>query len=84
MIDRSAVLDIFNKDFMSNITIPHQLTWTEAQWQNLFQDATYPSARLAIVLFAWHQIVFIGRYIPYVICDHVSFLRKYRIQKVEN
>merc|ERR1719215_2140098 len=56
-------------------------TWMEHQWQQLFEGSENPTVRLAIVLFTWHQIVFVGRYIPYVICDHIPFLRKYRIQE---
>ena len=58
------------------------MTWTEQQWKGLFEGAENPTVRLASVLFAWHQIVFWGRYIPYVICDHIAWFRKYRIQHV--
>ena len=37
--------------------------------------------RLAVVLFIWHEVVFIGRYIPYLIADFVPFLQKYKIQQ---
>ncbi|KAJ3304727.1 C-4 sterol methyl oxidase [Kappamyces sp. JEL0829] len=57
------------------------LTWAEQEWLNLFKDSKYPVARLAIVLFIWHEICFFGRYIPYVFCDHIPYLKKYRIQQ---
>jgi methylsterol monooxygenase len=58
-----------------------QLSFLEEQWTLLFQDSKYPAVRLALVFFLVHEIVFIGSYLPYIVCDHVSFLRRYKIQQ---
>ena len=59
-------------------------TYLESFWLDTFKDSEYPGIKLAIVLFLWHEIVFIGRYIPFMICDYVPYLRQFKIQEKEN
>ena len=62
----------------------HQLSYLEQTWLNLFQDSQYPAVRLAIIFFLFHELVFIGRYIPYLICDHINYFKQFKIQAVLN
>ncbi|KAL2919025.1 C-4 sterol methyl oxidase [Polyrhizophydium stewartii] len=63
-----------------NATLAYQPNFIERQWLSLFEGAENPSIRLAVVLFAWHEFVFVARYIPYMIIDHIPYFRKYKIQ----
>jgi methylsterol monooxygenase len=58
------------------------MTFAEKEWLSFFEGSEYPSIRLATLLFVWHEIVYWGRYIPYVICDHLPMMQKYKIQPV--
>ena len=66
----------------STTTLGYQPTFLEEKWVSFFKDSEYPAVKLALLLFVWHQIVFIGRYIPFYICDFIPFFRKYKIQAV--
>ncbi|KAJ3168076.1 C-4 sterol methyl oxidase [Geranomyces variabilis] len=55
-------------------------TFLERHWLGLFQDSSYPALKLALVLFAWMEIVFFGRFLPYYITDQIPFFQKYKIQ----
>ncbi|KAI9105851.1 hypothetical protein DFS34DRAFT_589130 [Phlyctochytrium arcticum] len=66
--------------FNASSSLPYTPTWAERHWLSLFEDAEYPALKLALVLFAWHEIVFFGRFLPYYIMDHIPFFQKYKIQ----
>ncbi|KAI8918888.1 hypothetical protein BC831DRAFT_481892 [Entophlyctis helioformis] len=63
-----------------NATTAFEPTVAESHWLALFTHSQSPSIRLALILFVWHEIVFIGRYIPFVIADHIPYFRRYKIQ----
>ncbi|TPX54413.1 hypothetical protein PhCBS80983_g05938 [Powellomyces hirtus] len=74
---------------MSNITTDasavgesakYAMTFLERHWLGLFEHASYPALKLALVLFAWMEIVFFGRFLPYYIMDKIPFFQKYKIQ----
>ncbi|KAJ3111075.1 C-4 sterol methyl oxidase [Phlyctochytrium bullatum] len=56
----------------------------EAAWLKLFENSTQPAVTLAIVLFIWHEIVYFGRFLPYMIMDRIPYFQKYKIQPTEN
>ncbi|KAJ3278479.1 C-4 sterol methyl oxidase [Borealophlyctis nickersoniae] len=60
----------------------YEPNYLERQWLNLFDGSDYTAIRLALVLFAWHEFVFFGRFLPYYICDFIPYFRKYKIQDV--
>ena len=65
-----------------NDFLPSKMQSLDEFWISLFEGTEHPSIRLAVILFAWHELVFIGRYIPYWICDYIPAAQKYRIQPV--
>eukprot|EP00842_Homolaphlyctis_polyrhiza_P005301 jgi/Hompol1/5772/HPOL_002055-RA len=46
----------------------------------MFEGSQRPALRLAMMFFVWHEIVFFGRYIPYMIADMIPYFRQYKIQ----
>ena len=54
----------------------------EHWWLDLFTHAKHPAIILACVLFVWHELIFWTRYLPYVICDRIPMLARYKIQQV--
>jgi hypothetical protein len=56
--------------------------YLQAQWDGFFEASEHPSLSLALVLFSWYEIVFYGRYLPFLLCDHIPFFRQYKIQTV--
>ncbi|KAI8911490.1 hypothetical protein EDD86DRAFT_202536 [Gorgonomyces haynaldii] len=63
-----------------NSTVVYQPNFLEQTWLQLFDGSEYPSIRVAVVLFIWHEIVFFGRYLPFWIADQIPFFQQYRIQ----
>jgi methylsterol monooxygenase len=59
-------------------------TFLESLWLDSFKNSQYPGVKLAVVLFIWHEFVFIGRYLPFLLCDYIPFLRQYKIQEKVN
>ncbi|KAH6564715.1 hypothetical protein BASA62_007763 [Batrachochytrium salamandrivorans] len=63
-----------------NSTMAYEPNFAERQWLALFEGSKRPGIRLAIVLFIWHEFVFITRYIPYMIADYIPYFRQFKIQ----
>ncbi|KAI9347801.1 C-4 methyl sterol oxidase [Zopfochytrium polystomum] len=57
-----------------------KLNMFEHAWHNLFLDNSYPELTLAAVLFAVHETVYFGRFVPYWIMDHIPYFQQYKIQ----
>jgi methylsterol monooxygenase len=54
--------------------------WLAPYWKEIFEK--YPHGLiLTLGTFLLHEVVYFGRYIPYLICDHIPFLRRYKIQQ---
>lgn len=64
----------------STITEPHQNTWLETQWEDLYRDR---NALLVtgVLAFVMHELVYFGRFIPFLICDYVPYFHQYKIQQ---
>ncbi|TPX66727.1 hypothetical protein SpCBS45565_g04268 [Spizellomyces sp. 'palustris'] len=58
-------------------------TYLERQWVGLFENASHPALKLALVLFIWHEVVFFGRFLPYYIMDQIPFFKKWKIQEAK-
>lgn len=63
-----------------NSTITNGLSYVDQLWLDSFQNSEYPIAKVTLTLFAWYQIVFIGRYIPYFVLDKFKLLQQYKLQ----
>jgi methylsterol monooxygenase len=59
-------------------------TYLESLWIDTFKESQYPGIKLAVVLFIWHEIVFIGRYLPFLMCDYIPYFRQFKIQEKVN
>ncbi|KAJ3102808.1 C-4 sterol methyl oxidase [Phlyctochytrium planicorne] len=68
-----------------NATIPVGYTPNvfESAWLKLFENNEHPAITLAFVLFIWHEVVYFGRFLPYMILDKIPYFQRYRIQPVE-
>jgi len=65
----------------SNATIPHhELSALEAQWLWLYSLHSNPILVTAAIAFILHEVVFFGGWIPFMICDYIPSLQKYKLQ----
>ncbi|KAI8920092.1 hypothetical protein DFJ77DRAFT_507425 [Powellomyces hirtus] len=55
----------------------------EAYWQSFFTNTDHPGVLLAVSLFAWHELVFFGRFFPYWVMDQIPYFQKYKIQEAK-
>ena len=58
----------------------HELNAFETLWLDYFGSSSNPTLTLALTLFIWHEIVYFGRYVPYLILDYIPYFQKYKIQ----
>lgn len=64
-----------------NATIPmDQASWLEHQWQELYRDRN-PLLVTGILAFTMHELVYFGRFIPFLICDFIPYFKQYKIQQ---
>lgn len=64
----------------SPIPDPVSLSGAEAYYLHLLQ--TYPPCLVITALsFLSHEAVYFGRYLPFLLCDHIPALRRYKIQE---
>ncbi|EGF79958.1 hypothetical protein BATDEDRAFT_19828 [Batrachochytrium dendrobatidis JAM81] len=61
----------------------YEPNFLERKWVEIFDGTERPAVRLAIVLFLWHEFVFVTRYIPYMIADRIPYFRQFKIQDVK-
>lgn len=73
-----------NSSLVIDIPQNYTPTYLESLWIDTFKDSQYPGIKLAFLLFLWHEFVFIGRYIPFLMCDYIPFFRQFKIQEKEN
>jgi len=74
----------FVESALTNSTITtFEPNFAERWWFGLFEGSDYKPVKLALILFAWHEFVFFGRFLPYYICDFIPALRKYKIQEAK-
>ncbi|KAJ2015050.1 C-4 sterol methyl oxidase, partial [Coemansia sp. S85] len=57
----------------------YELNWLERTWLTLF-DGRNELLTFTLISFLVHEIVYFGRYLPFLVCDYIPALRKYKIQ----
>ncbi|KAJ1732089.1 C-4 sterol methyl oxidase [Coemansia biformis] len=57
----------------------HVPTRAERAWFSLFEGRN-EALTFGVIAFAVHQAVYYGRYLPYLVCDYIPAMRKYRLQ----
>jgi len=63
----------------STVTSTLELHWLERQWASMFVGRD-PTVVVAVVGFIMHELVYFGRWIPFLIADHIPALQKYKLQ----
>ncbi|CAO3627895.1 unnamed protein product [Mucor hiemalis] len=58
----------------------HQFTWLENQWENLYEGRN-PLWVTGILAFVMHEIVYFGRFLPFLACDYIPYFKQYKIQQ---
>lgn len=58
---------------------PPQLSWLDQTWADLFKDRNQLIV-LAAISFIVHEIVYFGRYIPFMIASRIRYFDKYKLQ----
>ncbi|KAJ3020853.1 C-4 sterol methyl oxidase [Thoreauomyces humboldtii] len=64
-------------------SLHHPSSAFEAHWQSFFTNASHPGLLLAVSLFAWHELVFFGRFFPYYLMDQIPYFQQYKIQETK-
>jgi methylsterol monooxygenase len=57
----------------------YQLSWLETQWEELYKDRN-PLLVTGVLAFVMHELVYFGRFLPFLICDYLPYFRQYKIQ----
>ncbi|KAI8614095.1 hypothetical protein BC830DRAFT_1129041 [Chytriomyces sp. MP71] len=55
-------------------------TGLEQLWLDTFSGEMNPTVKLAVILFAWHEVVFYSRFLPYYVLDRIPYFNKWKIQ----
>jgi methylsterol monooxygenase len=66
---------------MADIPGGYQLGWLENQWEELYRGRN-PLIVTGVLAFVMHEIVYFGRFVPFLICDFIPYFKKYKIQPV--
>ncbi|KAI3647808.1 hypothetical protein MP228_008029 [Amoeboaphelidium protococcarum] len=69
--------------FADQLPPNYELTWFEQFWLELYKGRD-PIVVTTILSFTMHEIAYFCRYLPFMLCDYIPALRKYKIQDREN
>ncbi|KAI9318664.1 hypothetical protein BX666DRAFT_1930369 [Dichotomocladium elegans] len=58
---------------------PYQLNALEIYWETMYKGRN-PMLVTGVLAFAVHELIYFGRFLPYLICDHIPYLRQYKLQ----
>lgn len=64
----------------STISESYQYTWLETQWEDLYQDRN-PLLVTGVLAFVMHELVYFGRFLPFLACDYIPYFQQYKIQQ---
>lgn len=59
---------------------PYQLSWLENQWEQLYEGRN-PLLVTGTVAFVMHELVYFGRFLPFLLCDFIPYFKQYKIQQ---
>jgi len=75
----------YNGTVFSSIPAVNDLTFLEKAWSNLFHLGYSEAVTTGVIAFIWHEIIYFGRSLPFLIADFIPSFQKYKLQpKVEN
>ena len=73
----------FNETATMENDTSYQLTYVESLWEGMYEGRN-PLVVTGIFAFLMHEIVYFGRFIPFLICDFIPYFNKYKLQPVSN
>ncbi|RUO95546.1 hypothetical protein BC936DRAFT_143777 [Jimgerdemannia flammicorona] len=59
--------------------VPDNLSWLEKQWVAVY-DGRNEILVTGMLAFVMHEVVYFGRFIPFLICDFIPFFQKWKLQ----
>ncbi|KAG2191154.1 hypothetical protein INT46_001414 [Mucor plumbeus] len=59
---------------------PYQLNWLENQWEEIYKGRN-PLLVTGTIAFVMHEIVYFGRFLPFLLCDFIPYFKQYKIQQ---
>ncbi|KAI9252962.1 hypothetical protein BDA99DRAFT_443794 [Phascolomyces articulosus] len=69
----------FNATTAATTDTPYQLNYVESLWEGMYEGRD-PLVVTGIFAFLMHEIVYFGRFIPFLICDFIPYFQKYKLQ----
>ena len=60
---------------------PDQLSYIESLWEGMYEGRD-PLLVTGIFAFLMHEIVYFGRFVPFLICDFIPYFQRYKLQPV--
>ncbi|KAJ1649933.1 C-4 sterol methyl oxidase, partial [Coemansia sp. RSA 25] len=66
-------------DIAQTMPAGYQPNWFERTWLSMF-DGRNELLTFTVIAFLMHEMVYFGRYLPFLACDYIPALRKYKIQ----
>lgn len=58
-----------------------QLNYIETLWESMYEGRN-PLIVTGVFAFLMHEIVYFGRFIPFLICDFIPYFQRYKLQPV--
>lgn len=59
----------------------HELNWIESLWEGMYEGRD-PLIVTGVFAFLMHEIVYFGRFLPFLICDFIPYFQRYKLQPV--
>ncbi|KAJ2693667.1 C-4 sterol methyl oxidase, partial [Coemansia spiralis] len=69
-------------DVSQRIPAGYTPNWFEQVWLSMFDGRNELLAFTAIA-FLMHELVYFGRYLPFLVCDYIPWMRTYKIQEAK-
>ncbi|KAJ1934142.1 C-4 sterol methyl oxidase, partial [Linderina pennispora] len=66
-------------DIATKVPEGYRLNWFESWWLSLF-DGRNELLTFTLIAFTMHELVYFGRYLPFLLCDYIPAMHKYKIQ----
>ncbi|SAM00218.1 hypothetical protein [Absidia glauca] len=60
-------------------TTDTSLTWLETRWEDMYEGRN-PLLVTGLFAFAMHELVYFGRFVPFLLCDFIPYFEQYKLQ----
>lgn len=58
---------------------PWDMGWVETQWEELYRGRN-PLIVTGVLAFVMHELVYFGRFLPFLLCDYIPWFKQFKIQ----